>query len=130
MSKWKLIGLFLTMGMIYPLAFALQVAVDTWFGHGEFAYALLGSGKYVLLKTLLSDALRGTALVALLFAILVPFGWAASRWSGLNWFFRTMFLAMIVACVLSPVVFGVPLMLGAIAAVSGLGVSLWMWRGA
>jgi hypothetical protein len=126
----KLIGLLVTLGAIYPLALGIQVAVDTGLGDGEFSYALLHGQRRVLLETVLSDALRATLLVALLFAVLVPAGWAASRWPAMKWPFRAVLLAVIVGGVLAPLVFGVPLMLGALAALSGLGVSIWTWRAA
>ena len=130
MTTGKLIGLLVTLGAIYPLALGIQVAVDTGLGDGEFSYALLHGQRRVLLETVLSDALRATLLVALLFAVLVPAGWAASRWPAMKWPFRAVLLAVIVGGVLAPLVFGVPLMLGALAALSGLGVSFWMWRAA
>jgi len=123
----KLIGLLLTMGAVYPLALGLQVAVDTGLGDGEFTYALFHGQRRILFETVLSDALRATLLVALLFAVLVPAGWAASRWPAMKWPFRAILLAVIVGGGLSPLVFGVPLMLGAITALSGLGVSFWTW---
>jgi len=126
----KLIGLLLTMGAIYPLALGLQVTADTGLGDGEFAYALFHGRMPLLFETVLSDAFHGFILVGLLFAALVPAGWATSRWATLKWPFRAILLALIAGGVLSPLVFGVPLLLGTLVAFSGLGVTFWTWRAA
>ena len=123
--NWKSTSLLLLLlVLVYPAALAVQIALDTGLGDGEFLDVLTNGRKRVLMEILVFDWIAATLTAALLFVAAFLVRQVSARHIALKWIFPALLATMVIA----PALPFVPSLMGSLVAFSAIAVGVWSWR--